>query len=221
MRRPKLDPARVETLLETKYISVTDLRYEGLQHYYNVSRRKPDGIIALKSDEQFRKLLPDAVTCIVIVRVRGGEPKLLLTREFRYPCGQFLLSPPAGLMDPSDKDAAVPQIATAVREIREETGLELKKTDRIFVVSPLAFSSPGLTDECNGLVCAVADIESENVFNSKGEESTEVIGDYMLVDRAEALRLIRQGRDDEGVFYSVYTWMALMYFISGLWETEL
>ena len=218
MRRPKLDPSKVETLLDTKFISVTDLKYEGVQHYYNVSRKKPDGIVALKTEEEFKAGLPDAVTCIVIVRVRGGEPKLLLTREFRYPCGQFLLSPPAGLMDPSDKDVPVPQIATAVREIREETGLALKDSDKLFVVSPLAFSSPGLTDESNGLVCAVTDVEDEGVFNSNGEESTEVIGDYTLVDRAEALRILKQGKDDEGIFYSVYTWMALTFFMSGLWE---
>ncbi len=221
MKRPELDAQRTETLLKTKYICVTDLKYEGLEHYYNVSRRAPESIVALKSDEEFKAMLPDAVTCIVIVRVRGGEPKLLMTREFRYPCGQFLLSPPAGLMDPADKDQPVPQIATARREIREETGLCLKDTDRLFVVSPLAFSSPGLTDEGNALVCAVADIDSEDVFNSRGEESTEVIGDYRLYDRAEALRLLKQGRDDEGIFYSVYTWMALLYFVSGLWEAEL
>ena len=231
MKKPELDPKRVMPLLETRYISVSDLGYEGLKHYYSVSRRG-SAIAALCSDEEFRSMLPDAVTCIVIVRVpecadgtaadNGRRvPKLLLTKEFRYPVGQFLLSPPAGLMDPSDKGEPVPQLATARREIKEETGLELKSTDRIFVVNPLAFSSPGMTDESNSIVCAVADIEDESVFNSDGEEGAELIGDYTLYSRSDALRILRQGRDDEGIFYSVYTWVALMYFVSGLWEEEL
>ena len=231
MKRPVLDPERVETLLDTKYISVSDLQYGGLKHYYGVSRRHGADIVALRSDEEFKNMLADAVNCIVIVRVPGNEaagcgtgeriPKLLFTREFRYPVGQFLLSPPAGLMDPSDMDEPVPQIATARREIFEETGLKLKDTDRVFVVNPLAFSSPGMTDESNSIVCAVADIDDESVFNSDGEESTEIIGDYTLLTRSDALRILRQGRDDEGIFYSVYTWAAMLYFVSGLWEEEL
>ncbi len=221
MKKPKLHAEKVETLLKTKYICVTDLKYDTIEHYYNVSRRAPENIVALQTDEEFLAMRPDAVTCIVIVRVRGGEARLLLTKEFRYPAGQFLLSPPAGLMDPADRKEPVPQIATAVREIREETGLSLKESDRIFVVNPLLFSSPGLTDENNALVCAVADIDDVSVFNSRGEESTELIGDYTLYSREEALRIFRQGKDDNGIFYSVYTWAALLYFVSGLWEEEL
>ncbi len=221
MDKPKLQAENTETLLQNRFISVTDLRYDGLKHYYNVSRKAPSEITALKSDDEFRSMLPDAVTCIVIVRVAGGEPKLLLTKEFRYPTGQFLLSPPAGLMDPSDKNEKEPQISTAKREIKEETGLALKDTDKVFVVCPLAFSSPGLTDESNALVCAVADIDSTDVFNSSGEEGTEVIGDYTLFSREEALRIMKQGRDDDGIFYSVYTYLALLYFVSGLWEEQL
>ena len=221
MKRPTLKAENVETLLQNRFVSVTDLKYEGVKHYYNVSRRAPKDIIALKSDEEFKELLPDAVTCMVIVRVRGGEPRLLMTKEFRYPTGQFLLSPPAGLMDPSDREEPVPQIATAIREIREETGLALKETDRVFIVSPFLFSTPGLTDECNAIVCAVADINDESVFNADGEEGTEVIGDYTLLSKEDARCILKQGRDDEGIFYSVYTCFELLYFMSGLWEKEL
>ena len=231
MKKPELKKENVTTLLETKYISVSDLQYGGLKHYYSVSRRPAADVTALLSDEEFRAMEPDAVNCIVIVRVPAGGaegstegeriPKLLFTREFRYPVGQFLLSPPAGLMDPSDKNEPVPQIATARREIFEETGLRLKDSDRVFVVNPLAFSTPGMTDESNSIVCAVADIDDESIFNADGEEGTELIGDYTLLTRSDALRILKQGRDDEGIFYSVYTWAAMLYFVSGLWEEEL
>ena len=220
MEKPILKKEDVEKLIETRFINVVEMNYDCVKHYYNVSRHKPERIAALLSDEEFRALLPDAVTSIVIVKTRGEEPRLLLTKEFRYPCGQFLLSPPAGLMDPSDREEAVPQIATAVREIREETGLTVKPSDKVFIVNPLAFSSPGMTDESNGLVCAVIEADPSEI-NSEGTESAERIGDYQLLTRAEARRVLKQGRDDQGIFYSVYTWMALIYFVSGLWEDEL
>ena len=34
------------------------------------------------------------------------------------------------------------------------------------------------------------------------------------------LGIHREGRDDNGNFYSVYTWCALMYFVSGLWKEQ-
>ena len=218
MERPKITKEQVVPLLKTRFVNVADLQYKETGHYFNVSRHSVDEMVALYPDEKFKNMLPDAVTVIVIVRTPGEEPRLLLTREFRYPCGQFLLSPPAGLMDPGDRSYSQPQIATAIREVKEETGLVLKDTDKAFVVSPLAFSSPGLTDESNGLVCVIAYPDDENVFSSAAAESTERIGDYTLVTRKEALRLLKQGRDDEGIFYSVYTWMALTFFVSGLWE---
>ncbi len=58
-------------------------------------------------------MLPDAVTIGVVVRIKGGEPKLFLNYEYRYPVGQYLLSPIAGLIDPKDKDAKDPLITAA------------------------------------------------------------------------------------------------------------
>ena len=221
MDKPKLTKEQVETLFETKYIRVDDLRYPGAGHYYSATRRKADRILSVLSDEEFKKTLPDAATCIVIIRQPSGEAKLLLTKEFRYPVGQYLLSPPAGLLDERDADAPSPCIAAAVREIKEETGLELKDTDKVFAVDPLCFSSPGMTDESNAMVCAVVDCDGIPDLNSKGTEGIELIGDYRLYSREDALRLLKQCRDDEGIWYSIYTWAALMYFVSGMWKEHL
>ena len=217
MTKPKLKKENVKILLETKYINVADLEYDGTKHYYSVSRKK-DAQVPLKSDEEFKSMLPDAVSCFVIVREQGKEPGLLLTKEFRYPCGQFLLSPPAGLLDDQDISSDNPLISAAIREIKEETGLEIKDTDRIFEVNRLCFSSPGMTDESNGLICAVVDSCEGISFNADSAEQTERIGDYKLYTREEAKAIINDGRDSDGYFFSVYTWMALMYFLSGYWE---
>ena len=68
-------------------------------------------------------MLPDAVSCVVILKIRGQEPRLCLSREYRYPAGHFLLSVPAGLLDPEDATEENPVFHAAARELREETGI--------------------------------------------------------------------------------------------------
>lgn len=221
MDKPRLEKEQVETLVNNKYLSVLDLRYFNTRHYYSATRRKADSTVALLSDEEFRAMTPDAVTCIVIVREKGGEYGLLFTKEFRYPVGQYLLSPPAGLLDARDLSEPEPVLSAARREIEEETGLKLSETDRLFTVSPLFFSTPGMTDESNALVCAVADLPEGFSFNSAGTESTEMIGDYAVYGREEILKMMERCTDREGLWFSVYTWAAMMYFISGMWKEKL
>ena len=118
--RPKITKQNIKTLLETKFIKVFDLQYAEGRHYYNATRRSADDLVAVKSTEEFQNMLPDAVSCITIWNPSNGEPKLLLNREFRYPAGQFLLSVPAGLIDPADKVEDEPLLVTAKRELKEE-----------------------------------------------------------------------------------------------------
>ena len=147
--RPKITKQNIKTLLETKFIKVFDLQYAEGRHYYNATRRSADDLVAVKSTEEFQNMLPDAVSCITIWNPSNGEPKLLLNREFRYPAGQFLLSVPAGLIDPADKEEDEPLLVTAKRELKEETGIEVLDTDELEVINPCLFSTPGMTDESN------------------------------------------------------------------------
>ena len=90
---------KIETLFESKFIKVYDLQYEEGKHYYNASRRNKEDLPYCKSDTDFKKMIADAVSCVVILNIKG-EDYLLLTYEYRYPAGQFLLSVPAGIIDP-------------------------------------------------------------------------------------------------------------------------
>lgn len=266
--KPDITRECVKSLYDAKFIKLYDLQYAEGKHYFDATRRNVDDIVAIKSDEEFKKMLPDAVTCAVILVGKGSgvgtkdgelskddgslikEPKLLLSREFRYPAGRFLLSPPAGLMDPEDKEgyenglpADEALISTAKREIREETGLVVGPDDRIFVMNQLLFSTPGMTDESNGLVCAVinaddalkntdtakasdaldgADSSGESdiksILTSAGAVGTEVFDGFVLVNEAEAREILKAGRDSYGNYFSVYTWCVLMYFVSGMWK---
>jgi ADP-ribose pyrophosphatase len=86
------------------------------------------------------------------------------------------------------------------------------------VVNPLLFSSPGMTDESNALVLAVYDLPDLSQLNQDGAEGSELFDGFKLLTKEEAEALLRAGRDEDGTFYSVYTWTALTWFVSGLWE---
>ena len=60
----------IKPLFESKYIKVFDLQYGENRHYYNATRRSLENLVAVKSDEEFRNMLPDAVTCVVILKIK-------------------------------------------------------------------------------------------------------------------------------------------------------
>lgn len=216
--KPNIKKENIQTLLDTRFIRVFDLQYAEGKHYYDATRRTLDDVVAIKTDEEFKQMLPDAVTCVVILQIKGQEPKLLLTREYRYPTGQFLLSPPAGLLDAEDKSADNPLLSTAIREIKEETGITVTNEDSVFVVNPLLFSSPGMTDESNALVCAVINLENTSSLSQEGAVGSEVFDGFSLLTAKEARDILKRGTDENGVFYSIFAWAAMMYFVSDMWR---
>ena len=126
MNKPEIDRQGIKTIYDSPYSSLYDLQYSGGKHYLNASRRSRERLAAVKTEEEFKKMVPDAVSCVVIIKLPEEEPKLLLSKEFRYPVGQFVLSVPAGLIDPEDVDSGTPVLTAAAREIEEETGLKIK-----------------------------------------------------------------------------------------------
>ncbi|MGI6021127.1 MAG: NUDIX hydrolase [Lachnospiraceae bacterium] len=218
MEKPVLKKENTHLLYDNRFVKLFDMQYKEDRHYMNASRRAIDDIAALKTDDEFKSMLPDAVSCFVVIKIKGKEPRLLLNYEFRYPAGQFLLSVPAGLIDPGDRDCKEPLIRTAVREIQEETGIKVKSTDTVKVVNPLAFSSPGMTDESNALVCAVIELDDTEIINQDGAVGSELFDGYILIDKEQAASLLSTGRDENGNYYSIYTWAGLMYFLSELWK---
>ena len=219
MTGPIITKDKVETILDKKYIRVFDLQYEEGKHYFDATRRPLDNIVATKTEDEFKSMLPDAVSCVVIVELPGKEPQLLLSYEYRYPTGRFLLSVPAGLMDPEDRDEENPIATTAIREIHEETGIAVDtKRDSVSVINPLLFSTPGMTDESNALALVILHLDNLDEMNQKGGVGSECFDGFSLIDKEKARELLKKGVDDKGHFYSVYTWSALMYFVSDMWK---
>ena len=149
MDTPDFSKENIKPLFESKFIRVFDLLYAEGKHYYDATRRTADDHVAAKTTEEFKKMRADAVTCIVVLDTKDSEPKLLLSHEFRYPTGQFLLSPPAGLIDKEDADL----ITTATRELKEETGLDLISIEDTLYDS---YSAIGFSNETNQVVIGKA-----------------------------------------------------------------
>ena len=214
----------IKQVLDTKFIKVYDIEVQKGKHYYDVSRRSEEDLIANKTADEIKSLVPDAVSCEVVLEQEGKEPLLLLAKEYRYPAGQFLLSPTAGLIDEEDvvsahadndilrgRDNAIR--ATAIRELKEETGLTFKEGDSVEIISPMLFSSPGMTDENNAMARIIIRNADLSELSQDGCEGTELFDGFGLYTVKEAKRLLDQGCDDNGMFYSVYTWIAISDFV--------
>ena len=215
---PIITKQNIKMLFETKFIRVFDLQYAKGKHYYNATRRSLDDLVATKTTEEFKHMLPDAVSCIVIFNPPDGEPELLLNREYRYPAGQFLLSVPAGLIDEADKKESEPLLVTAKRELREETGIIVQDTDELAVVNPCLFSTPGMTDESNALVKIVLNREKLSGISQDGAEGSECFDGFSFLTKKDAQKILKDGVDENGIFYSVYTWTALTFFVTDMWK---
>ena len=219
---------KIKSLFESKFIKVFDLQYQEGRHYYNATRRDEEDLVAAKSTEEFKKMLPDSVSCVVIWNPSGDdeksghEPCLLMNREFRYPTGQYLLSVPAGLIDPEDctgdNDNTASLIKTAMRELHEETGLKVTEEDEVSIINPCLFSTPGMTDESNALVKIVLNRDSLNGMSQEGAVGGELFDGFDLLTKAQAKKILEDGVDEHGIYYSVYTWAALTYFVADLWR---
>lgn len=213
MDKPDMIKENVDTLCETKFLKLYDYRYLEGKHYYCSSRRKTEDLVAIKSDETFKTMLPDAVTIAVVLHLPNEKPKLLLSYEYRYPVGRFLLSPIAGLLDPEDSECDDPLRSGAVREIFEETGIKVSENDKITILNPCAFSTPGMTDESNAFLSADITLSDTSMLNQTGAVGAELFNGFELVSVDEAKEIYKSGKDKYGNTFSLATWAILGWFV--------
>ena len=190
---------KMETIYESEYMNLYDLQYREGGHYYCASRRNKDRMVALTPDEECGTMQPDAVSCFVVLNIKGQPKKLLLNWEYRYPVGQYMLSVPAGLIDKGDWNNPNALVDTAIRELKEETGIEVEE--------------PGMTDEGNALVYISINRDEMPKMNHDGAEGSEVFEGFRLVSKEDAEEYLCKGRDEHGMYYPLFTWAALMFFM--------
>ncbi|MEE1228991.1 MAG: NUDIX hydrolase [Lachnospiraceae bacterium] len=208
-----LDKNRTKLAFDSKFIKIYEYERPGANSYYVASRKDKDRFTATLSDEEAKTMLPDAVSCFVVLNVKGEEPKLLLNWEFRYPVGQYMLSVPAGLIDKKDYENPNALTDTAVRELMEETGIQVTDADEVKVVNPGVFSTPGMTDENNALVYISINRDQMPSMDHDHAEKTEKFQGFRLVTKKEAEKYLVDGKDEHGNYYPLFTWAALMFFI--------
>ncbi len=147
-------------------------------HYYFASRNKEEDL----------KLYTQSMESngIVIYPLYADRPEtIVLIRQYRYPLDAWLYELPAGLVDAGE----TPDQA-AVREMKEETGLEFS----VYEGGDKAFRRPfflgaGITDETSTTVFGYARGE----ISSQGQEDTESI-QVILADKEEARRILATER---------------------------
>ena len=145
-------------------------------HYYMASRAKCENELKMKTG----KNNPDGV---VIYSLYGeNHDRVVLIRQFRYPLVGYVYELPAGLVDPGEN-----YHVAAVRELKEETGLELKPLEVDEIYQKPYFTTVGMTDESCGTVYGYA---SGEVSKRYMEDSEEI--EVVLADRKEVERILRE-----------------------------
>ncbi len=134
----------IEKREEGKYITRYNLSYEtadGNDKVYEMISRNRN----LTTKEELTEHSADSV--VIIMHDESGE-KILINKEFRMPCGDYVYNFPAGLIDPGEDYKE-----SAKRELWEETGLDLIEIKDVMAES---FSAVGFSNEKNICVVGVA-----------------------------------------------------------------
>ena len=166
----------IKKLHEGKFIDRYDAQYEledgSIKNYELISRNRN-----LQRQDDLPAKNPDAV--VIIATDESGE-RILISREFRMAVGEWVYNFPAGIIEPGEKieDAAV-------RELSEETGLELYEMNDFI---PLSYSAVGFSNESN--VCIVGKARGEFKKSSSLEEEI-VPGFFTKKEISEMLKTER------------------------------
>lgn len=144
--------------------------------YYFASRNEED-----KLDLRTKGGISDGVAVYALL---GEAPdKIVLIRQYRYPLDDYLYELPAGLLEENETAEE-----TAVREMKEETGLELKVyTEGNQSFRRSFYLGAGFTDECNQTVFGYV---SGDITNRYLEDSERI--QVILADKEEAARILRE-----------------------------
>lgn len=118
----------------------------------------------------------------VVIFSLAGEKKdhVVLVRQFRYPIADYVYELPAGLIENGENHREA-----AIREMKEETGLEFRPLDVDPMYERPFYNSVGMTDESCNLVYGYC----EGTVSREGLEETEEL-DVVLADREEAVRIL-------------------------------
>lgn len=146
--------------------------YEGVLLKVNADRvRMPDG------GESVREFVEHPGAVMVIPLLADG--RVVMERQYRYPLKREFIEFPAGKIDPGEEP-----LATAKRELREETGYEAQEWTHLTTIHPLIAYS----DERIEVFAA-----RKLTLQAAALEAGEFL-DVFEANPIEALRWVREGR---------------------------
>lgn len=180
----------LKRLTDLRWLNLFEVEYEHtsgkLGKWQFASRRQPPPLST-------EPLTPDAVFIVPLLETPQGQ-RLVMTKEFRVPLGDYEYSFPAGL-----KEANEEVEVTIRRELAEETGLALTK---IYATSPVLATSAGLADE----TVVIAFVGCQGTPHTRDLDGLEEI-EIMVLDYEEIRRTCKSSRK-----MSSKAWLALMMF---------
>lgn len=135
---------------------------------------------------------PDAV---IIVAFHTDQEKVVITKEYRVPLGDFEYGFPAGLVDAGE---TVQEAAR--RELQEETGLNIT---RFIKISQPVYSSAGMTDESVTMV----HVECDGMPSVEENADSELI-EVILISQSEASHLCKNAE----LKFDAKAWLVLSRF---------
>ena len=136
---------------------------------------------------------------VMIVGLMLDPHRIVLIKQYRVPAGDYIIEFPAGLIDEGETVEEA-----AIREFKEETGMEVKQ---ILSISPSTYNSAGLTDETVTIVFAYV----EGSPSTKENESAEDI-EILVLDRDQTKLLA----EDKTVKWSAKGWIYCEMFYNSL-----
>lgn len=139
-------------------------------HPYYVASRAPR-IDALKVNT--RKNTPDGV--IIYAIHKGDTERIVLIKQYRYSIGDYIFELPAGLVDDGECYKE-----TAVREMKEETGLTFQPIAHEECYSEPFFTTVGMTDESCRTVYGEAYGEPSKEYLEANEDIEVVLADRTM-----------------------------------------
>lgn len=186
----------IKKLTNTKFLNLFELEVEnklGTTHPYFISSRKDEtSMIAATGTTNGDGVL--------IYSLFGEQnDKVIMVRQFRYAINDYIYEFPAGLIDPGETATE-----TAVREMKEETGLDFTPFPCESFLNRPHFSSVGMTDEANSNIYGFAK-GTPNLDLLEPNEDLSI----EIVDKEEARRILKEE------YLSVKAYYLLLHFIQS------